>query len=125
MVCDNYTAENCSECPRCLDCPDCIEYFNEMTALAEKGDAEAIAKLSYCYCFGIGTEVDEEKARKLTFKAAEMGFPVAIDIAGGYYYCDKNYEKAAEYFRRAAELGCEPSKENYEMAMEKLGKAAS
>ena len=92
---------------------------DELIALANNGDVEAMELLGMAYEAGedneyvgiSGIEKDFEEAVKWYRKAAEQGFDSAQHSLGNCYYfghgVDKDYVKAVKWYRKAAEQGCE------------------
>ena len=78
---------------------------------AEQGDALAQANVAGFYEFGYGVEQDPERAEYWFGLAAGQG----VTKAEWYYWtgedaCDlEKYDEAAEYYRKAAELGFAPA----------------
>jgi len=60
--------------------------FEEIKALAEKGDAEAQYQMASIYGRGEGVEKDFKEAAKWHRKAADQGFAMAQRNLGAIYY---------------------------------------
>lgn len=76
------------------------------------GTLQSYSKLAFLYMKGHGCEADEERARELFEKAAETEYDGYALYELGYLYERKNelpedLEKAADYYRRAVEMGNE------------------
>ncbi|MDO4184442.1 MAG: tetratricopeptide repeat protein [Rhodospirillales bacterium] len=86
-------------------------YLDRMTRLAEEdGDVEAALTLGYMYLYGEnGVEADDAKAFKYYELAAAKDDIVALNNLGSLYFSgvgtNRDIEKAAALFKRAAELG--------------------
>lgn len=86
-------------------------YLERMTRLAEEdGDVEAALTLGYMYLYGEnGVEVDDGKAFKYYELAAAKDDVVALNNLGSLYFSgvgtNRDIEKAANLFKRAAKLG--------------------
>lgn len=80
--------------------PNAKMTIDELTALSEKGDAEAQCKLGYRYKKGKGVEQDYKKAAKWFAKSAKQGYMDAQFNLGACYYkgcgVKQNYKKALE-----------------------------
>ncbi|MFP3677266.1 TonB family protein [Pseudomonas sp. SIMBA_041] len=92
--------------------PDMIK----MRQLAEKGDAEAQAKLGSAYYLGDGVPQNYSQALNWSLKAAEKGQPEAENILGVLYRegngVVKDEQKANEWNFKAAEHGFAPAQTN-------------
>ena len=85
--------------------------------LAESGDVENALGLGYMYLYGQnGVETDYKKAFHFYEIAAKQNDVIALNNLGSLYFngigTEVNYGKAAELFRRAAELGSEDAAVN-------------
>ena len=82
---------------------------------AQKFDAEAIEKLGSYYLRGIGGKPEDDDTALLYLAfAAQLGRTAAMTFMGNFYYDQKDYDRAFEWYRQAA------SKEDPE-AFYKLG----
>ena len=86
---------------------DSAKMVDYLWQAAGANDPEAIAKVGYCYEFGIGFAVDEVSALKWYRKAADLGAPQAMVNLGNFHLkgrvVPKDEQKALAYFRQAAE----------------------
>ena len=90
------------------DYEDAVKYFKKA---AQKGNAEGQYHLGFAYLQGLGIEANPQKAYEYFVLSAEQNYIEAEFCAG--YMCelgigtgeDPNYEKAAEFYRKAAEKG--------------------
>lgn len=75
--------------------------IDELTALAEQGDAEAQCELGYRYKKGKGVDQDYKKAAKCFAKSAKQGYMDAQFNIGACYYMGcgvkQDYKKALEW----------------------------
>ena len=85
--------------------------MDEVDELAETGDIEACEWLSFYNPTYSATEEEKQKVFRCWNKAAENGDPMVQWTVGTYYkkgeYTEKNYDKAMEWFRKAADQGYE------------------
>ena len=85
--------------------------MDEVDELAETGDIEACQWVSAHSTVYSSTEEEKQKVFRCWSKAAENGDPMAQWAVGRYYkegkYTEKNYDKAMEWFRKAADQGYE------------------
>ena len=83
--------------------------FKDVSALANKGDAEAQLALASLYSRGVGVDKDPAKAVKWVRKAAEQGSARAQCMLGLYYTSGEGTKKdkleSARWLRRAADQG--------------------
>ena len=72
---------------------------------------ECVNQLGYCYCVGIGTEINYNKAVELFQKCADLGMPVGMaNLAECYelgHGVTQNLKTALELYKKAADLGFE------------------
>ena len=95
--------------------------FNWCQLGANNGNKESICDLGYCYEKGIGCKVDKLKALENYEKAGELGSVTAMSNAGLLYEygttgIHKNWDKALQWYKKAAAAGHEPSKKKIESA---------
>lgn len=69
---------------------------------AGKGNEDAQYLLGTCYDSGTGVEMDEKKALGFFVKSAEAANKYAQYKLGIYYFAEKNYDVAVDWFKRAA-----------------------
>lgn len=55
----------------------CQEAYRGALQLAQTGDATALTLLGFCHQFGLGTDMDEEKAKRYWEQACQAGDPTA------------------------------------------------
>ncbi len=83
--------------------------FSKLKAMAEKGNADAQARLGFLYYTGNGVPKDYVKAAEWCRKAAEKGDANAQHLLGMMYGdgdgVEKDYTKARGWFLKAAEQG--------------------
>jgi TPR repeat protein len=95
--------------------------MDQLTAAADKGDAEAQYRLAQAYLLGLGAEKDTAKAFDYIRKAAEKGYPDAIGGLGYFHsvgiLATKDLALAADYFRKGAEKGGPRSQVNLGRAL--------
>jgi len=81
----------------------------ELTAAAEKGDADAQFRLGQAHLRGIGVEKNLRKAYELILQAAEQGHADALGGVGYFYATGtivrKDLAEAVGWFRKGAEKG--------------------
>lgn len=81
--------------------------IKELECLASSGDVGAIYELGQRYFYGVGIEVDYEKARNYFEIASERGSSGSNYFLGKIYYngngVPTNHLKAKEYFEKSAE----------------------
>lgn len=82
-------------------------YWFEKAATSYNGNWCAFAHLGMAYHRGWGKEIDYDKAKDYYEKALEAGEDDVLCLLGQIYYDDEQYEKAMEYFMRAAVDGNE------------------
>ena len=80
-------------------------YWFEKAANSYNGNWCAFAHLGMAYHHGWGKEVDYGKAKEYYEKALAAGEENILCPFGEIYYDEKDYEKAWDYFRRAAVEG--------------------
>lgn len=90
--------------------PDDRESFRWALLAAEQGHAEARVTVALRYADGVGAARNPELAREWCDKAARQGYADAFFTQGQWYRAGdvlgpRDLEKAAERFRRAADLG--------------------
>ena len=95
--------------------------FEQLTAAAEKGDADAEYRLAQSYIRGLGVAKNHTKALELIQKAADQGHAEAIG-AVGYFHANgfgvkKDLAVAADWFRKGAEKGGAKAQLNYGQAL--------
>jgi hypothetical protein len=95
--------------------------IEQLSAAAEKGDADAQYRLAQSYIRGVGILRSFTKAFELIKKAAEQGHPEAIGGVG-YFYANgygvkKDLAAAADWFRKGAEKGGAKAQLNYGLAL--------
>jgi hypothetical protein len=95
--------------------------IEQLSAAAEKGDADAQYRLAQSYIRGIGVLRSYTKGFELIKKAAEQGHPEAIGGVG-YFYANgygvkKDLAAAADWFRKGAEKGGAKAQLNYGQAL--------
>ena len=81
------------------------EFVRRMTAAAEGGDAYAQYSLAVLSLTGLIIEKNMSDALKWSEAAAGQGMPFAFTVAGQVHKMGKDFEKAAAYFEKGAELG--------------------
>ena len=83
--------------------------FEELTELAEQGDADAQSKLGWAYTHGKGVAEDDAEAAKWFRKAADQGYAQAQTNLGVMYAegdgVAKDRAEAIKWWRKAAEQG--------------------
>ena len=80
--------------------------MEELEAMANQNNAEAIMELARRYLFGYGVEHSSEKYFKLLKRAAELGYlPAQVTLGSEYKYQFKKYEDAVKWYKIAAEKG--------------------
>lgn len=52
--------------------------FTKLEPLAENGNAQAQYAIGFMYYYGIGTNIDQQKAMSWIAKSAEQGYPPAV-----------------------------------------------
>lgn len=66
-------------------------------------------RIGKCYCYGLGTETDEEQAAEWFYKSAQAGNKyAAFSLANLYYYgkgVEQSYEDAFKWYSAAARKG--------------------
>ena len=76
---------------------------------AERGDLVAMHELAYHYAYGVGTEVDQDKAIELYKQAAALGFASSQNNLGWAYYTGHGTKQsltdAIFWLTRSAEQG--------------------
>lgn len=82
------------------------------TKAAEQGDPDSQHNLAVSYEDGEGVERNINEAIKWYTKAAEQGYDLSLNNLGNIYMSKGEYEKAVEYFKKAAEIGCVQSQVN-------------
>lgn len=93
----------------------------QLTAAAERGDAETQYRLGQAYVRGVGVRKDIVRAHGLFKQAAEQGHAEAIGGLG-YFYANgfvvkQDLAEAAEWFRKGAEKGGTRAQVNYALAL--------
>jgi len=92
--------------------------FEEIKALAEKGDAEAQYQMASIYGRGEGVEKDFKEAAKWHRKAADQGFAMAQNDLGSMYEkglgVEQDFKEAVKWWHKAAYKG-------FPMAQRNLG----
>lgn len=68
---------------------------------AAKGNDDAYYKLGWMYMFGEGVSPDNKLAVKFFKQAAVRGNTLGMEQVGHYYFEEKDYKKAAIWFKRA------------------------
>ena len=91
---------------------DYVKAFSWLDQCHKAGTLQSYSKLAFLYMKGYGCDIDEERARELFEKAAETECDGYAFYELGYFYERKNespedLEKAAQYYRRAVEMGNE------------------
>ena len=91
---------------------DYVKAFSWLDQCHKAGTLQSYSKLAFLYMKGYGCDIDEERARELFEKAAETECDGYAFYELGYLYERKNespedLEKAAQYYRRAVEMGNE------------------
>lgn len=82
----------------------------ELEAMANQNNAEAIMELSRRYLFGEGIKKDDNKYLELLTRAAELGYVKAqVQLGAEYKYQLKNYQEAVKWFKIAADKGYAPA----------------
>lgn len=76
---------------------------------AERGDAQGLYMLGWCYYFGKGIAQNHAEAKRLLCKAILLGNPGAIYLFGWIYENGygviRDLSKAVAWYKKAAELG--------------------
>lgn len=86
---------------------------NVLLPACEKGNQDAIYWMYYAYFYGIGVEVDIDKALEYLKMIADYGYPdMQYELGCLYYDCDdlkmgsrSRYLEAARWFEKAADQG--------------------
>lgn len=82
----------------------------ELNAMADQNNAEAIMELSRRYLLGEGIKKDDNKYLELLTRAAELGYVKAqVQLGAEYKYQLKNYQEAVKWFKIAADKGYAPA----------------
>ena len=80
-----------------------------ISAAAEAGDLEAMARLGVMYYWGDGAPLDWDKARIWLLRASDLGHRDAQAKLGAMYFLgqggDRDLGESIKWFRRAAEQG--------------------
>lgn len=91
------------------------DQYRELLRSAHRGDVVAMRKVGIRKFKGNGTPVDRKNALLWLEKAADGRDTEALYFLGNLYmkgsYVSKNNMKAAEYFKKAADMGLEKAKE--------------
>lgn len=95
-----------------------VVYSEQLVELAEKGNAEAMFKLSRCYKNGIGVEKNYDKAVELIFKSAENGY-VEAQLALGVWLLESHPQEGFKWLYKAAEQGNAMAQQNIGFCYEK------
>ena len=85
--------------------PNNVRAFHLLLRAAEGGHAEAQYEVSYCLSFGVGVRCDQVQADRWMALAAEQGFAEAQFKMGNPFNNNREYGKAAQWYRKAAEQG--------------------
>lgn len=92
-----------------------LSYSPLLKEAAEHGNLLACKDLSVCYQYGLGVELDKQKAVEWINKAVELGDAEAMAMLALYYHIgfgvEKDDAKARELFIKAYELGDKSVKE--------------
>lgn len=95
--------------------------IEQITAAADKGDAEAQYRLGQALIRGVGVRKDTRRAYEYLQKAAEQGHADAIGGIGFFHasglIVKKDPEAAAKWFRKGADKGGPRSQINYGLAL--------
>ena len=83
------------------------ELFPRVYELAEQGDVFACHEVARMFWHGRGTRGDEQKAIYYWRTAAGAGFWDSMRELGDRFEEQGNYKKAAEWFKKLAEAGCD------------------
>jgi putative tetratricopeptide repeat-containing domain protein len=83
------------------------ELFPRVYELAEQGDVFARHEVAGMFLHGYGTRCDEQKAIYYWRTAAEAGFWDSMSELGNLFLEQEKYKKAAEWFKKLAEAGCD------------------
>ncbi|MBR6704597.1 MAG: sel1 repeat family protein [Lachnospiraceae bacterium] len=88
---------------------DYTQAMRWLSAAAEKEDTDSVVNLAIMYMYGYGTKTDGPKAVSHLEKAIAADYPAAGRFMGLCFEkgigAEKNFEKAAEWYRWAAEKG--------------------
>jgi len=87
------------------------EAFRWYLKAAEKGKAIAQLKVGLLYFSGPGTQQDPASGTMWVRRAAEQGQPTAQTLAAGTYLASRDYAKALDLYRKAAEGGDDQAQE--------------
>lgn len=79
-----------------------VEWYRTM---AEEGNIHAMNALGLCYQFGAVVPQNTDTAKEYYLKAAMGGHPAAQNTIGSFYGIEKDYEKALQWYYKAAEVG--------------------
>lgn len=84
--------------------------MEELEAMANQNNPEAIMELSRRYLLGEGIENDDEKYFALLKQAAELDYtPAQVTLGAEYKYQLNNYKEAVKWFKIAADKGYAPA----------------
>lgn len=82
----------------------------QLKAMANQNNAEAIMELSRRYLLGEDLECDKAKSFELLTQSAELGYaPAQVTLGAEYKFQLKNYKEAVKWFKRAADKGYAPA----------------
>jgi TPR repeat protein len=83
--------------------------FSWYQSKAQDGKSDSLSNLGFCFRYGIGTDINLEKAAELYRKAAEQGFASAQYLLGVCYQngegVPRDTRKAIELYIKAAQQG--------------------
>lgn len=81
--------------------------YNKASKLAHpaayEGDVKSQALIGSFYIYGTGVRQDKERGIEWLEKAADKGFVSVLNDLGNVYYIHKEYNKAFDYYKSAAE----------------------
>ena len=86
--------------------------IEELSALADKGDADAMNSLGINYMKGLGVQKNLNKATEWFHKAADKNNVYAMHSLGLIYSSMNQPAKAVKWYEKAANLGHPPSMNN-------------
>ncbi|ANF82403.1 hypothetical protein A3K93_09480 [Acinetobacter sp. NCu2D-2] len=96
--------------------------YNALSALANKGNAQAIYNLGYLTQTGQGTKKDEKRAIQLYQQASDKGYPIASYVLGKNYAAGtlgltQDINKAKQLFDKASKNGLMDASIDYAVLM--------
>lgn len=103
---------------------DSLLAFDYLKQAVDAKYPDALNDMACCYANGDMVEKDMEKAKELFLEAAYLGFGEAYNnLANLYTYKDyikkPNWEKAAKYYQKGAEMNDPAAQYNYGMCLKK------